>query len=124
MGVAPDPRPVVCHSVIPYLPKSGRWIHSQITGLSRYRAIIVTKRIENRSTFPHEPVYSTSDLGALAQLKNRVGRRRLGYFPYWKQVIERDRARLIHSHFGDWGYRDVPLKIACGLPQVSSFYGA
>jgi colanic acid/amylovoran biosynthesis glycosyltransferase len=39
-------------------------------------------------------------------------------------VIEREGARLIHSHFGDWGYRDVALKRACGLPQVSSFYGA
>jgi hypothetical protein len=67
MSAALDPRPVVCHSVIPYLPKSGSWIHSQIARLARYRAIVVTKRIENRETFPFEAVYSTSELGPLAQ---------------------------------------------------------
>jgi len=119
-----SPLPVVCHSVIPYLPKSGSWIHSQIVGLKRYSAIVVTKRIQNRATFPWEKIFSTSELGAFAQLRNRIGRRRLGFFPYWKEVIEREGARLVHSHFGDWGYRDVALKRACGIPQVSSFYGA
>ncbi len=119
-----DARPVVCHSVIPYLPKSGSWIHAQLTGLSRWRAMVVTKRIENRATFPFDDVTSTDELGLFASLRNRIGRKRRGYFPLWREALERAGARVLHSHFGDWGWRDLPLKRACGLPQVSSFYGA
>jgi colanic acid/amylovoran biosynthesis glycosyltransferase len=117
-------KPVVAHTVIPWLPRSGSWIHAQVARLERWRAIALTKRIENREVFPFEPVYSVSELSAPARLAERLEKKRRGYYPLWRRKIEEHGARLIHSHFGNWGWEDLPLKRALGLPQVSSFYGA
>ncbi len=117
--------PVVAHSVIPYLPKSGSWIYAQIRALSRYRPIVVTKRIENLDSFPMSPIYSRSQLSPLNQLYQRFCRRWVrGYFPFYRRALVENRARLLHSHFGDWGYADIPLKQDLAIPQVTSFYGA
>lgn len=121
-----DPHlPVVAHSVNPYLPRSGSWIYSQICTLRRYRAIVITKRLENPEYFPFTPVFARSQLWLPNQLYQRFGRRWLyGYFPFHRTAVVRQRARLLHSHFGDRACADVSLKQAVGIPQVSSFYGA
>ena len=61
---------VVAHSVIPYLPKSGSWIYAQLRALSRYRPIVVTKRVENLQSFPFAPIYSRCQLSPLNQLES------------------------------------------------------
>ncbi len=117
--------PVVAHSVIPYLPKSGSWIYAQIRALSRYRPIVITKRVENLESFPFDPIYSRSQLSPLNQLYQRLWRRWVrGYFPFYRRVLVENHAGVLHSHFGDWGYADMRLKQDLGIPQVTSFYGA
>ena len=119
------PLPVVGHSVSPFLFGTGSWIHGQLVGLTRWRAVVVTKRRENEDVFPFEPVYSRSDLPPLGRLVQRAARRfGRGYFPYHRRVLEREGALLLHSHFGSQGWRDLPLARALGIPLVVSVYGA
>ncbi len=118
-------QPVVGHSVNPFLFGTGSWIYGQIRGLARWRAVVVTKRRENEALFPFEAVYARSDLSPLGRLVQRAARRfGPGYFPYHRGVLEREGARLLHSHFGSQGWRDLPLARDLGIPLVVSVYGA
>lgn len=117
--------PVVGHSVNPYLPKSGSWIHSQIAGLKRYRPVVVTKRVENLDSFPVETLYTREELSAPNRLYQRLAKKwGRPYFPFYRDALKREGAVLLHSHFGNWGYEDIELKQDLGIPQATSFYGA
>lgn len=116
---------VVAHSVNPFLFGSGTWVYSQLTTLTRWRAIVVCKRRENERSFPLEDVHALLDLPLLAQVRERIGRRLSnGVFPFMRREIQRAGARLIHSHFASQGWTDLPLARATGLPLIASFYGA
>jgi colanic acid/amylovoran biosynthesis glycosyltransferase len=115
---------VVGHSVNPFLFGTGSWIYGQVRGLSRWRAVVVCKRRENREQFPFEAVHAREDLGLLRQLAERAGRRRHGYFPFQRKALLGAGARLLHSHFATQGWADLALAEALGVPHVTSFYGA
>jgi colanic acid/amylovoran biosynthesis glycosyltransferase len=116
--------PIVAHSVNPFLFSTGSWVYTQIKTLSRWRAIVVAKRRENRDDYPLENVYALTDLSLLRQLRERFGRRRHGYFPFMRAALRQHDARLMHSHFASQGWIDLPLAAASGRAHLTSFYGA
>lgn len=117
-------RPVCGHSVNPFLFGTGSWVYGQLVGLARWRPVVVAKRRENVETFPFSDVHALYDLAGLSQVAQRIGRRAKGYFPFQRRALEEAGARLVHSHFGSQGWKDMPLAGALDIPLVTSFYGA
>lgn len=119
-------RPVVAHSCTPYLFSTGSWIHSQLVHLERHRAIVLTDRTENLDMFPFGPVYAYNELNPVWQALFCLRRGRLGggREPYFEWTLRRERARVIHAHFGYVGWAMLGVKERLKLPLVTSFYGA
>jgi colanic acid/amylovoran biosynthesis glycosyltransferase len=116
---------VVAHSVNPFLFGTGSWVHGQIQGLARWKALVVCKRRENREEFPFEPVHALVDLPFARQVRERIGRRLSGgVFPFMREALAASGARVLHSHFASQGWTDLPLAQAAGVAHVTSFYGA
>ncbi len=117
-------RPVVAHSVSPFLFSTGSWVYGQIRGLERWHAMVLCKSRENQSEYPWDDVTCRDDLGLVGQLAQSVGRARHGYMPVFVRALKERGAKLIHSHFGSQGWTDLPLARAANLPLVTSLYGA
>src|SRR2546426_12775352 len=98
-------RPTVAHVVTPYLFAMGSWVYGQLVHLRRYRPIVLTYATQNLDVFPFDPVYAYESVSAarkavLCLSKGRVSR---GCEQYYERVLSRQRARLMHVHFGNAG---------------------
>lgn len=115
----------VAHCVYPYLALTENWIYRQLQLPPPYRTVVVTNRTTNLQRFPHPAVHALDDQPMGARLANRLwgkimSRRPL---PFERTTILREGVAVLHAHFGQVGYAKLPLKRACHLPLVTSFYG-
>ena len=94
--------------------------------------IVLTAQITNLEQFPFRPIYDCSQI-------NRYSwwwwRDRLGYYLYlskkdyfehilyFKYVLKKEKARLIHAHIGPQGVLMLPLKKSLHIPLITTFYG-
>lgn len=114
---------VVAHSVGIWLPRTMNWVHNQIVNVTGFDAIVLALTVRDDTEFPRENVYFCRD--PLESLIVRKSRNR-----GWRRVprshgaaIRRHHPVLVHSHFGDRGWMDMPLVRRYALPHVVSFYG-
>jgi colanic acid/amylovoran/stewartan biosynthesis glycosyltransferase WcaL/AmsK/CpsK len=118
--------PVVAHFVVPYLFTTGSWIHTSLINMNRYAPIVVTGQTENLDVFPFSPVYAYGDVGYVRKIALCLHERRFrGLGPaFFARVLRRQRACLIHAHFGQVGVELLDVRRKVSLPMVTSFYGA
>ena len=124
-------RAAVAHSVQSYLGLSASFIHLYLANLSRHRQIVLTDRTQNLDLFPFSPVYSGAELSRFSAWRaiNSIGFRlgdREEFFEnicYFKHLLKRQHARLIHAHFGPAAVMMLPLKRSLHIPMVTTFYG-
>ena len=114
----------VAHCVSPYLFTNGQWIYTQMTGLRRYRPIVITQQTQNLDEFPMPSVHTAAAGLPATRLLNRAIRRLTGEYPFYRRILARERARLIHAHFGFEGCRCLRAQRSTGLPMLTTFYGA
>ena len=115
---------VIAHSVKSYLFRTGSWIYSQISNLKRYHPIVITSKKSNLDIFPVPELYSLSDLNPLNRFAQQQYAKLTGSpYPFFYRVLKKKGAVVIHSHFGNRGYFDLPLKRKLDIPQVTTFYG-
>ena len=115
---------VVAHSVKSYLFRTGSWIYSQISNLKRYQPLVITAQKRNLDIFPLEDIFSLSDLSAINRFAQEQYVKLTGSsYPFFARVLQKKRAAILHSHFGNRGYFDLPLKRKMGIPHVTTFYG-
>ena len=119
-------RPTVAHVVTPYLFAMGSWVYGQLVHLRRYRPIVLTDATENLDVFPFDSVYAYEGVSAARKAILCLSKWRVsgGREPYFEHVLSRQRARLMHVHFGNAGVDMLETKRATGLPMVTAFYGA
>ncbi len=113
----------VAHCISPYLFTHGQWIYTQLTGLRRYRSVVVTQQTQNLEEFPIDTVYTATARSPGARLFNRAVRKLTGEYPFYGAILEREKAGLIHAHFGFEGCRCLRAQRASGLPMLTTFYG-
>jgi len=118
--------PVVAHFVFPYLFRTGSWIHSPLVKMTRHTPIVVTEQTENLDMFPFSRLYAYDDVGNARKIWLGLrGRRRRGLRSvFFTRVLRRQRACLIHAHFGQTGAALLDVRRTVGLPMVTSFYGS
>lgn len=116
---------VVLHSVERWLPLTQNWIHTQIIHLSeKVRNHVVCLATENLSDFGIRNIHEFSQRSFFKR-KYYGFLRRIG-FPksFEKSLIKRHGIHLVHSHFGNVAWGNIPLSIPpAACRHVATFYG-
>lgn len=118
-------KPVVAHSVHAFLPLTCNWIYNLLINFKRFKPIVITRVNWHSNSFPFDDVYSWDDFSGVNQFVQRVYKRilSLNYLPFEYQLLKKKETKLLHSHFGDLGYKNLGLKKRLKIPQIVSFYG-
>ena len=114
----------VAHCTALYLHTTGSWIYAQIAGMRRYRPIVLAQETENLEEFPVATLYAAESYSPGRKMVNRIARKLTGEYPFYAGILEREKAALIHAHFGYQGARCLRAKRKSGLPMLTTFYGA
>lgn len=116
----------VLHSCPVWLPQTQVWLHNQIRALpAEVESHVACLGTENLQAFPLRHLHSLAGSSALAYRAEAVLRKMgVPLQPYWlKKIARQCRADLLHSHFGNMGWLNLPVARACRLPHVITFYG-
>ncbi|MBI2470460.1 MAG: glycosyltransferase [Planctomycetes bacterium] len=125
-------KPTVAHAINNYLGLSETFIYSYLTNLKRYKPIVLTTQVTHSEQFPFRPIYDSSGIKRYSWWWFRD---RLGYYMYlnkkeyfehilyFKHILIKEKARLIHAHFGPQGVAMIPIKRWLKLPLITTFYG-
>lgn len=118
---------VVLHSVPRWLPQTETWLYTQVRFLpASVESHVACERTENLDQFPFANIHCMGEEPAWRRLRDRALRRlRIrNHLGYQDGAARRSRARLMHSHFGFTGWRDLAVARRHGLAHVVTFYGA
>jgi colanic acid/amylovoran biosynthesis glycosyltransferase len=113
----------VVYSVSSWLPLTMNWIYMQIKYLEDFTPIILTDSIVNLENLPNFPVVSIQDTRTQFLFTNlrKAGIRLIP--PVYHEALRKYHPAVLHSHFGDWGWYDLPMAKRYGLKQIVTFYG-
>jgi colanic acid/amylovoran biosynthesis glycosyltransferase len=113
---------IVSQSVELWLPLTANWLYNHLSNIHQVQSIVLARKPIEPDRFPWQPLY-TPGSGGLFRFKvsKRLGRR---WQPaVFDKAIQRHRPEILHSHFGDMGWYDLPLVARYGLKHVVTFYG-
>lgn len=127
----PSAAPVAAQYVATFAKPEMLHLYRQITGLTRYRGLVLCQKRENAAQFPYEdlvclPKPRTHQLRRLWQ-KTFLQRPITIYSSEARRIaalLENRSAALLHVYFGHIGVHLLPLLEARTLPTIVSFHGA
>jgi len=118
--------PAVLHSVPLWLPPTSPWLWNQV----RYvPAPVVThvacERVHQPERFPIANLHRFDDEPAWRRFTDRALRRTgaRAHLGFLTRVARKVGAGVVHSHWGDTGWRDVEAVRRAGAVHLVSFYG-
>lgn len=123
----------VVHSVHFWLEPTEGWIHRQVRGLEELGGIedeavechVVCRRIIEPQRFPHPRIHPLASASACLRARDRI-LTRLGvrrHLAHLARVVRRERADILHSHFGNHGWENHRAAQRLRLAHAVSFYG-
>jgi colanic acid/amylovoran biosynthesis glycosyltransferase len=118
---------VVLQSVPRWLPQTETWLFTQVKFLPpSIESHVACERTENLDQFPAPHLHCMSDQPAWRSLCDRALRklRLRNHLGYQDEAARRSGARLVHSHFGFTGWRDLAVARRHRMAHVVTFYGA
>lgn len=100
------------------------WIYNQISSLDRYTVGMysIRRRTDGSSRF-HNLRCLERDVNGAARFVNRIAERFIHRYPQYLFWLKKDRASIVHAHFGPSGGDMWPFTWLLGIPLVTSFYG-
>ena len=119
-------RLTVLHSCPVWLPQTQTWLYNQVRALPvDIENHVACLRTENNDQFPCTHLYAMCRRSILAYRAEALLRRLgLPLQPYWlTQIAQRYQATLLHSHFGNMGWLNLPVARRLRIPHVVTFYG-
>ena len=121
---------IIAHAVHSYLGLSETFIYEYLIELNRYKPIVVTDNLQNLNLFPFKNILSNSDIKLYSfwWLFNHILYRvqPKDFFEnkaFFESKLKKNKARLIHAHFGHQGIKMLPVKHKLKIPLVTTFYG-
>jgi len=114
--------------VVHYQERAGalteNWVHNQITGIDSHVVGLYAhvRKDDNATSFPNLRCVE-ADLHGVSRLADRIGCRFVHRSPHLLLWLRRDRANIVHAHFGPAGNDMWPFTRLLGIPLVTSFYG-
>lgn len=131
--VSPTPPPqsaagavIVVQSVQRWLPQTETWLYTQVMHLpDDIVSHVACTRTENLDQFPYPRIHALMDLPRWQHVWDRAMRRLRfrNHLRFLYSVARRTKARVLHSHFGFVGWRDLGVSRALGMAHVVTFYG-
>ncbi len=117
----------VIHSYPVWLPQTQTWMHTQISELpaNRFDVHVACHFTANLDQFAPPHIHAFKNEHPLRYQLSRISRKSGGRYAssFLGEVIGRTGARLVHSHFGDVGWRDLPAIRRNGVKHIVTFYG-
>jgi colanic acid/amylovoran biosynthesis glycosyltransferase len=124
-NLAVEPLKVV-HSVPLWLPQTSPWLYNQVHYLPKsIESHVVAEKVANLDRYGIQNLHTLEDAGRGRYVWDK-GLRKLGvrdHLGYLVGQIRQRRARIVHSHWGDWGWRDRGAVRKTGAKHVVTFYG-
>ena len=111
-------KPVAAHLVGRYLRGTATFIYQYLTNMQRYTPVVLATFREDPERFPFGDLY-IPDLSRLqvAYIKayRRLYHRQPLVEPFFRQVIQDRKAKVLHAHFGQLASFRFPCKqrLAC-----------
>jgi len=116
--------PTIAHFREKYLGLTETFIYNYLSNFQRIRPVIFTEVILNLDAFPIEPIHVYAfPKYSLRRFINAFAKRFFNHDIYVEYHLRKEKAKLIHAHFGPQGYRVLPIKRNIKLPLVTTFYG-
>ncbi len=116
----------VLQSVQCWLTQTETWLYTQVRFLpSDIESTVACERTAFLDQFPFPRIRCLNDAPLVLRFVDRA-LRKLGIRNHLEFVIDagrRSRARVLHSHFGFVGWRDLGVARRLGLAHVVTFYG-
>lgn len=116
----------VIQSASLWLPQTETWLYNQVRFLpTDIENRVVCEDTQNLDQFPIANLHSPHDLPRWRYVWDK-GIRKLGFRPYLYFLVTQARtcgALLLHSHFGNRGWRDTRAARRAGIKHVVTFYG-
>ena len=116
----------VLHSVLSWLPQTANWLYTQLVQLPRsIESHVVCESTQNLEQFSVPYIYSFEQLPRWrafcdANLRRWGLRRHLGLLTTQARICQ---AQILHSHFGNMGWKNSKAARRLGLKHVVTFYG-
>lgn len=124
----PDPSPIrVLNSLPTWLPSTSPWLFNQVRLLppAIIKPAVVAEQRGAAGVFALGIETYLEDQPRVRQLTEKIGRK-LGLvrqLPFYWQVAKRFRPHILHSHWGDQGWRDSLLARKLRVPHIVTYYG-
>ena len=116
----------VLQSVQCWLPQTETWLYTQVRFLpADIESTVACERTDNLDQFPFPRIRCLKNAPALTQVWDRA-MRKLGirhHLAFAVDAGQRARARVLHSHFGVVGWRDLGIARRLNLAHAVTFYG-
>jgi len=118
-------KPIIAHITHSYLPISATFIYSYITNIKKYESIIIAREIQNLDLFPIQNLYCAPRFArySLQWIHDKIFQKVLKRELFHEYIMKKEKAKLIHAHFGPQGVQMIKAKRKLGLPLVTTFYG-
>lgn len=120
----------VIHSLPTWLPLTATWLYNQVLYLPKdINNHVVCERTENLGQFKIQNIHCLNGEGEspiierLAQRLRLQGLSRRRFLNLLLEVARKHRALVLHSHWGDTGWKDIHAARKAGLCHVVTFYG-
>jgi colanic acid/amylovoran biosynthesis glycosyltransferase len=116
----------VVHSLPTWLPLTATWLYNQVRYLSQdIESHIACKATENLDCFDLTRIHSLAKVPKWKSLcrKWRHGGGWSRYMAHLAFVSRHYHCRILHSHWGDFAWKDLPVAQELGMTHVVSFYG-
>lgn len=119
-------RVVAVHSIPSWLPQTQNWMYTQVQNLPEdIETHIVCEHLENEAQFQMPHIHCLKDEPTWRSMLDR-GVRKLGirqHLKYLPRTARRLDARILHSHFGHFGWAEINAARRANLKHVVTFYG-
>lgn len=116
-------KPVVFHSVFSWLPLTMRWVYNQLKHMNAFESIVLAEITQNLDQFPWKPIYFMRNKYAYFAFRALRKLRIISYPAIYDRAIKRHEPLILHSHFADRGWHDLPIVRKYRLKHVVTFYG-
>lgn len=111
------------HYIREYLEQTTTWIYGQIKHNTAYKPVVLAGKTLNLDQFPCSDLYCLSNLNKLQRTGNNLIHKLTGNYPFFVEQARKHKPDVIHAHFGNIGYKAIPLSKKLGVPLVTTFYG-
>ena len=117
---------IVLHSCRTWLPQTQIWLYNQVCYLpNNIENHIFCEKTENLEQFYLPNIHSLKNASKLQFYFDKTLRklRLRHHLEFYVEVAKREKATLLHSHFGHIGWANLNVAQKAGLKHVVTFYG-